>query len=114
MVYVNDCEQLNFNTQKRMIANNELQNSNKSSLIQVYPNPSTGIINISWSEDLKNQQIDFLLFNMLGQAVKSTVISTVNENSLINIEELSNGIYFYFVKQQNNTLSSGKIILEKP
>ncbi|MDO6738943.1 T9SS type A sorting domain-containing protein [Wenyingzhuangia sp. 2_MG-2023] len=54
--------------------------------ITVYPNPTTGIINIS---DISNINGDIMVSNVLGQVVK-----TIEASTTIDISDLPQGIYF--------------------
>lgn len=72
------------------------ENFNFSS-VKVYPNPTTGIINISGLRDYKIISIH----NILGQQVKR-----FNANEIINISSLSKGVYFL----QSDTGLNHKIV----
>ena len=67
--------------------------------IRIYPNPSSSVINVDYSEDLQ-----LTLFNVLGQQVMSS-----NSKS-INISNLDQGTYILRAKDSNNTINNFKII----
>lgn len=67
--------------------------------IKIYPNPSSSIINIDYSEYLQST-----LFNILGQKVLSTTSKTIN------ISNLEQGTYFLSTKDSNNHINNFKII----
>jgi hypothetical protein len=67
--------------------------------IRIYPNPSSSIINVDYSEDL-----ELTLFNLLGQQLLRT-----NSKS-INISKLDQGSYILSAKGSNNTINNFKII----
>ena len=72
----------------------------------IYPNPTNGLLNIKTSFDG-----NFLIINQLGQIVHSFKASSNIEN-IINIENLTNGIYF--IKGINDTkVKSQKLIIKK-
>jgi photosystem II stability/assembly factor-like uncharacterized protein len=77
---------------------------NKSN-IQVYPNPTTGIITFSENIALTSAEI----VDGLGRSVKQ--FSKV-ENNTLSIEELTNGVYFCIIQSQGKKITR-KIILEK-
>ena len=80
--------------------------SNKD--ITVYPNPSTGILNID-VKGYEGQSFELVIHNALGQLVyKGTVTNTLNQLDITNLE---NGNYF--VTLQNNTATINKIIIKK-
>jgi hypothetical protein len=67
--------------------------------IKIYPNPSSSIINIDYTENLQSN-----LFNILGQKVLSTTSKTIN------ISNLEQGTYFLSTKDSNNNINNFKII----
>jgi hypothetical protein len=67
--------------------------------IRIYPNPSSSILNVEYSEDLQ-----LSLFNLLGQLVMSS-----NSKS-INISNLDQGTYILIAKDSNNNINNFKII----
>ena len=79
-------------------------NSHSKQQINIYPNPVKSTIQISLPDSI--QTGTFILFNNQGQILYKTIIS---QNQLLNLENLSSGIYLYKI----NTLTenfSGKII----
>ena len=75
-----------------------------ASKIAIYPNPSTGTINVDSDTDGK-----YYIANQLGQIVKEFKVIK-NATSTINVENLKNGVYF--VKNQNSNKST-KLIIQK-
>ncbi len=73
--------------------------------ISIYPNPSTGLLNIS---NINNAQVS--LFNIVGQTVVE--INNTDLNQQINISNLDNGTYFVRI-EMNDIVKTQKIILEK-
>lgn len=60
--------------------------------VQIYPNPSSGTIQISLSNSAKKLQLT--IFNSLGQLVNEEI--TLQEKiNVINLSELENGLYFF-------------------
>jgi ligand-binding sensor domain-containing protein len=81
-------------------------NSVSISNIEVFPNPSSGIITISCDENLKNIEI----YNILGSLILSEKIHFQNEIS-INLSHLSSGIYHLVLCNEKLVLNQ-KIIIE--
>jgi Secretion system C-terminal sorting domain/SprB repeat len=76
------------------------------SKFKLYPNPTSGIINID-----SDTNGDILIVNQLGQVVKTFSIKA-NALNQISIEELNEGTYF--VKGTNGTnISAQKLIIKK-
>ena len=61
----------------------------------VYPNPTTGVLNIQSSEAIKA----IVIYNTLGAVVK-----TENEKSFT-IAELPVGVYFINIQTENNSIT---------
>lgn len=79
--------------------------SNKAEVVGIYPNPSTGFLNIKAEKEIQS----IVIYNTLGQAVFT---SSANANLVnINIADLPNG--FYTVKTSINGVDSfNKIVKE--
>lgn len=72
--------------------------------IQVYPNPTNGILNIK----SKNQILNLEVFNLSGIKVKEF---TNLKSGILNISDLSAGVYFIRT-HTNNEVSTFKVIVE--
>lgn len=76
---------------------NEMTMSN----INIYPNPTTGILNVDIDEDF-----DAVIYNYQGQ-----VVMKMNDNSRqLNLSNLTAGIYFVEIRTENNVIVK-KIVL---
>jgi hypothetical protein len=73
------------------------------SIISLFPNPSTNIVNIASDSFLDS----FEVFNMNGMLVKADTIQDFLYK--LNVSEFKAGIYFVVVKS-NNSFSSGKFV----
>lgn len=72
--------------------------------ISIYPNPTTGIVTINYLENLNIKELS--LTNTLGQEIlKTNEISTI-----LDISEVSNGIYYLNIKNDKNQNAIFKII----
>ena len=70
--------------------------------ISLYPNPTSGVLNISLSNnDLPD---GYSIYNMLGQTLSQKVISNVSDLS-VNTANLSDGMYFIKITKEGNTIS---------
>lgn len=76
------------------------------SKFNLYPSPSSGMININ--SDIKG---DILIVNQLGQVVKAFSIEA-NVTNKINVEELNEGTYFVIGTKGTN-ISTQKLIIKK-
>lgn len=78
---------------------------NFESNVLVYPNPTSGIINI-----INNGEVaikDVIVTNSLGQVIDQT-----NEKNKLNISNLPNGIYLVRIEDINGNRASYKIVKE--
>ncbi|WP_179316173.1 T9SS type A sorting domain-containing protein [Winogradskyella undariae] len=64
----------------------------------VYPNPTSGVLNIQSTQDVDNVTV----FNLLGQSVASFTKNEIT-NSSINLSELSEGLYLVRVTSGDKT-----------
>lgn len=80
---------------------------NKDSRFNIFPNPTKNEINIELQNDIKGKVV---ITNQLGQIVKELKI---NDNKLIvNVEELSPGIYYLNIFNKRENILTEKIIVE--
>lgn len=80
--------------------------SDLADVINVYPNPSTGLFNVIVSE---NATVEVL--NMEGQQVVSAMNVNANEKATINMQTLAEGVYM--IKATNDNFTSVKRIVVK-
>ncbi|MDN3674398.1 T9SS type A sorting domain-containing protein [Flavobacterium branchiarum] len=78
----------------------------EKSKFMIYPNPSQGIVNIKSDHDT-----DVSIINQSGQVVKTAKVTADNTNT-INVENLSDGIYF-IREMKGNKPATYKLILKK-
>jgi gingipain R len=80
-----------------------LLSSNPS--FQVYPNPSRGEIKINGITN--NTQLE--IFDLKGSLMKKELI---NENNIIDVSNLRNGIYFIKLRTNTDLIFTQKLIIE--
>ena len=79
----------------------------KNDIISVYPNPTTGILNINLSGVLETELI---LYTITGQKIFRKTINT--KTTTIDLSSLSNGVYYLQLKNGNG-VDTKKIIFNK-
>jgi len=72
--------------------------------IALYPNPTTGIVNIQTKEKINSVSV----YNAAGQKVEFNSLN--KENTSIDISSLSGGIYFIELNLNNKTIKRYKVI----
>lgn len=76
--------------------------------LSVYPNPTSSLLNLVLSENYNGST--FKLINIVGEEViEETIVSGKNQ---INVENLSNGIYFYVLEKDSELLETKKLIIK--
>lgn len=80
-------------------------NNNKVENLNIFPNPTKDILNITASEKISTVNI----INMMGQIVKSVSVNANNAN--INVDDLSAGVYSVIVNS-DNAQSTLKLIVK--
>lgn len=82
-----------------------------SQVANLYPNPFNGSINVSLNEGFEVNKYELRIVNVLGAEV---LITSINKK-MISIETalLPEGLYFYKLTENNNTVQSGRLISQK-
>jgi hypothetical protein len=74
--------------------------------VNIFPNPTTGILNLSGNIDNDNSEI--LLYNAYGDLLMQTANTTT-----LDLSSFVNGIYYILIKSNNKNVMSKKVILIK-
>lgn len=86
---------------------NEYDNSQLNSNLSVYPNPATDFLNINISNaNFKN--LNLSINTVSGQQIMNTNMS--GNNTKINIESLSSGVYFVNISNENGLNKTVKFV----
>jgi hypothetical protein len=77
----------------------------------VYPNPSSGLFDISFTADYTNT-LTYKVFNILGQEVRfGNYIPEYGKNTIkLNMSDLTNGIYILNIFDSNKVLHKQKLV----
>ena len=79
-----------------------------SGFLFISPNPTNGILNINFNAVPQNTKIE--MYNSIGALVLAETMS--NKNNTIHLSDLSNGIYFMKVLENNKVVAAKKIVKE--
>ena len=86
----------------------EMINSNN---VSIYPNPLHTSATITIDPALKIKNADLKIVDVMGRVVKT--ISSIQTNEfLFEKDELSDGVYFYQLIQENDIIAKGKLVIE--
>ena len=87
-----------------------IEESNYELDLQLYPNPTSGIIDIN-SKDSRIIGSTIEIVDLIGKQVASYQLSTTSQR--IDISKLQKGTYIYTIKDKSHSvLKLGKILLE--
>ncbi|MCC7332874.1 MAG: T9SS type A sorting domain-containing protein [Flavobacteriales bacterium] len=110
-----DIEALTLGSQGLRLANQveQLTVGNQSltatGTIRVFPNPTSGIVNVKHNFNIENGKITFTVYNMLGVEVMNENINS--SNTEVKLNNLKAGMYFYSVMQNNQTIKTDKLMV---
>jgi len=76
--------------------------------VLISPNPTNGLLNINFSTMPQNTKIE--IYNGIGALVFTETMS--NKNNIINVSELSSGMYFMKVLEGNKVVALKKVVKE--
>jgi hypothetical protein len=79
--------------------------------VSIYPNPFSSLATVMISKDLKLQNAEFRLYDVLGKEVIAMNNITTNEIRL-DQKHLLPGVYFYKFNNNGKTISSGKVLVK--
>lgn len=83
------------------------ENVNKS-IKNVYPNPTSDKLKIEFNAATFQSGSEIEIYNLVGERVyKEVILKSVSE---IDVHDFSNGVYFYYVRNNQSILSKGKFI----
>ena len=80
--------------------------------IHIYPNPSTGIINLQFELE-QTQDISIQVVNLLGDEVISQELSSVHDQLIeINLQDLATGIYYLILQSEGEMLTKKLLLID--
>ncbi|MFI5218398.1 MAG: T9SS type A sorting domain-containing protein [Bacteroidia bacterium] len=85
-------------------------NSAKQTGIQIIPNPFSEFFELVFPAFENEKPAELVLVNMLGVELKHIKVTGIK--TYVSGNNFPAGMYFYYLKQQNNILSKGKFIVE--
>ena len=80
---------------------------NGSVLLNIYPNPSSGIFNLEYPNENSNDCL-FMIYDEFGKLLISNNLT--KENSIIDLSRQADGIYFIHVIQDGKVIASQKLV----
>lgn len=97
------------NGKTTILTEKAISNVNHSN--HVYPNPTTGKVNIQTYFETSTENGELILMDMSGRIVRKTSVQTSEgmNNFTMNLQELSTGVYTLFVYQNGSLMHTTKI-----
>lgn len=105
-------EILNISSARLMNQSEEDKTQNSAltqNTITVYPNPTSGEVNITHNLSFEKGKVMFKVYNMLGTEVLNENLTSTNNE--VKINNLKSGVYFYTVTQNNQTIKTDKLMV---
>jgi hypothetical protein len=81
--------------------------------IDIYPNPTTDVLNIGLSDNVLNKSIVITMYSTTGQLVLSTRIANANSTEILDVSKLTAGVYQLRIATNNEIVTDRKIIVTK-
>ncbi|MDP3915760.1 MAG: T9SS type A sorting domain-containing protein [Bacteroidota bacterium] len=79
--------------------------------LNAYPNPATDVIRLAYELPANVKSASLNLIDSNGRAVKNFQVDGHSDHIAVNVNDLSAGIYHYFIEYDNRRTSSKKIII---
>ncbi len=89
-----------------------IRETDNSSSINAYPNPTNGIIKIDATKLNENGNLKFVIYNALGLEIRNETISS-HSISTINLSEFANGTYNYKIFSSSALYKADRLVIIK-
>ncbi|MGK7388783.1 MAG: T9SS type A sorting domain-containing protein [Candidatus Cyclobacteriaceae bacterium M2_1C_046] len=93
--------------------NTKIYQSEKINLTEVYPNPVSDNLYITYNMTDPHADIRIGIHNVLGGVVKEYPLEAMETKAKINTSELNAGVYFYSLTVDNETVLIKKFVVRK-
>ncbi len=91
------------------LTTNTSNHNKKIGIIDIYPNPSSGKLELFFSEDL-NKVDNIIIKGLLSEYILTIPINFLNEISILNLKSLDQGIYLIYFYSGRNVIAVKKWI----
>jgi len=88
-----------------------ISGSQPDNFLNAYPNPATDIIRVDYAlpNDIKSARLNIL--DSSGKTVKNFLVDGHSDHLALNVNDLSSGIYHYYIEYDNRRTSAKKIVI---
>jgi hypothetical protein len=89
-----------------------ISGSQPDNFLKAYPNPATDIIRVEYvlPDNIKSARLNIL--DSSGKTVKNFLVDGHSDHLALNVNDLSSGIYLYYIEYDNFRTSSKKLIVQ--
>ena len=88
--------------------------NNRTSKIDIYPNPATDILNIKFTDlshyEIENRNFNIVILDMLGRTQLSKALTKDEIDNGLSISNLTTGLYSIFISNNNGFNQSLKFV----
>lgn len=103
-----------MNSEKKMIVSNEVNQDDNISSLTLYPNPTSGKLNVDFEIDEVSKSKFIQIFDVMGKLLKTIRLEANSQRILeIDCSEFSNGIYSCVLISGGKVLTSKKLVIVK-
>jgi hypothetical protein len=85
----------------------------KLSVSNAYPNPATSQTSFDYVLPQSASQASIRIHNLLGAVVREAVLTDRSGKATINVSDLNDGVYFYSVIVDNQTIETKRLIVSR-
>jgi hypothetical protein len=100
-----------YNLSGSLVSAMNISGNNPDNFVSAYPNPATDIIRVDYvlPDDIKSARLNILDSN--GKTVKNFLVDGHSDHLALNVNDLSSGIYHYYIEYDNRRTSAKKIVI---
>ena len=92
-------------TQMQICSLTGIEKINNDSFSLIFPNPFSNQLNIQYTG---NEQTTISIYDFLGQQI--IIRKKFTNTTVINLEQLAEGIYFYEIRNEKGLIKNGKVL----
>ncbi len=78
-----------------------------------YPNPANNVVSFDYNMPFDAQSASVAIYNMMGQEVIRQDVNVGGSRMDINVSDLTDGVYFYSLIVNNQTVKTNKLVVSK-
>lgn len=106
------CQIVNFCVDAECIVGVE-ENSRAASFTDIFPNPVSGIAQLSYQFIDRPENAKFRVYNLVGELVKESNIATQTGMILFHADDFNNGVYVVVLEENGQVVDTQKLVISK-